>query len=174
LHRQAYSALVQGVPVPPGPEASPQPADLSLLARLVAHAEAGQLWEAAVHWARAAAAVAERAFAIPTAVEYLNTARRCLAQLPPSETGHLQLLEIELKAVRIDRWSSPAERDARLAHALRLAHQIGAVSYIPRLRIAQAESLILQGRCREAAALLDQLAPLAARDPRLAMAFHVW
>ncbi len=176
LHRQAYAALLDDLPETAGgnAETPSQDGNLQLLASLVAHAVGGQLWIPALSWARRAAAVAERLYAFAAAVDYLNTARYCLAQLPPSDAHHRELLEIEALLVRLDRRSSPEERDRRLREAARLALETGAVAFLPRIQMAQVDSLMRQGRCLEAAELLQQLAPLASRDPRLALAYHAW
>lgn len=175
-HRQAYAVLAAQLPDPTAAGAAPhlRQADPQLLASLVAHAIGGELWKAALRWARQAAAVAESVYAFAAAVEYLKTARYCLAQLPETDENRREQLEIELDMARLDRWSPPAERDRRLEEAMGLAHAIGALDIIPRLQIARAESLTLQGRCLEAAALLEELAPLADREPRLALGFHAW
>ncbi|HLT59165.1 MAG TPA: BTAD domain-containing putative transcriptional regulator [Limnochordales bacterium] len=161
-------------PVQSKQESVPQPANLQLLASLVAHAVGGQLWAQAVHWARRAAAAAQAVYAFRAAADYLNTARDCLERLPPTDAYLRQRLDIELDLARLDQWSPPAQRDDRLAAALRLAQEMGAVEYLPRLHMAQADSLVLQGRLPEASALLERLAPWAEQDPRLGLVFHAW
>lgn len=178
-HRQAYAALVQDLAVDPadsagqGSSLAPE-TDPHTLASLVTHATGGQLWEPALNWARQAAVAAERLYAFRLALDYLNTALHCLAQLPPTDVRLRERLELELQAVKLDRWSPAAERDQRLAAAARLARETGAVEYLPRIQMLQIESFILQGRCREALALLRKLEPLSSQDPRLAFALEVW
>lgn len=176
-HRQAYAALIQGLGLAePDGEGAPsmQAVDPQVLASLVAHAVKGQLWEPALKWAREAAVAAERLYAFRPALDYLNTALYCLSQLPPTEARRREQLELELQAIKLDRWSPAHERDQRLAAAARLAQDIGAVEYLPRMRMLQIDSLILQGRCREALELVGQMAPLAERDQRMAFALMVW
>ena len=176
-HRQAYAALLQGLGLAePDGEGAPslQAVDPQVLASLAAHAVKGQLWEPALKWAREAAVAAERLYAFRPALDYLNTALYCLSQLPPTEARRREQLELELQAIKLDRWSPAHERDQRLAAAARLAQDIGAVEYLPRMRMLQIDSLILQGRCREALELVGQMAPLAERDQRMAFALMVW
>jgi len=176
LHRQAYAVLA-GTRTPGASTSEGFPVegiDLQLLADLVAHSVGGQLWEAALHWTQQAAAVAQRLHAFSAAVEYLKTAQRCLERLPASETRHQRRIEIELQMVTIDPSAPPGDRDARLAALARFAKEQGMASYIPRIHMAQADSLILQGRCLEAAPLLEALTPLAAYDRRFSAGLNAW
>ena len=174
LHRQVYAALVEESPVRPlGAEApSLEGIDHPLLARLVTHSLEGQLWEEAFRWNRLAAAVAEKVYAFSAAVDYLESALMCLEKLPASDSLRRQQLEIYLHMAKFDMVLPPAERDARLAAAEKLAKSLGAEAYLPRIRMARAGSLIIQGRCNEATEILDTLAPLAARDPSMAVLFN--
>lgn len=173
-HRQAHAALVQDLTAPDAASLASETADPHRLASLVTHAVQGQLWEDGLNWARKAAAAAERLYAFRSALDYLNTALHCLAQLPPTDDRRRERLELELQAIKLDRWSPAALRDQRLLAAARLAQEIGAVEFLPRIRMLHIDSLVLQGRCREALALTAEMAPLASKDRRLAFALEVW
>lgn len=176
LHRRAYAALVRELPADVSRVDSPsaESAVQQRLADLIAHSTGGRLWEEALRWTRQAAALAERLYAFPAAVEHLQRALSFLAELPDSPERRQERLDIELQIAKLDSWSPPAERDARLAAIARLAVEFGMTSHLPLVHMAQAESLILQGRCTEAAPLLDELEPLAEREPRLALGLNAW
>lgn len=176
LHRQVYAALVGELPVDVTDVTAPraEPVVQQLLADLTAHSMGGRLWEEGLRWTQQAAAVAERLYAFPAAVEHLRMALRCLDELPDSPERRKQRLDVELHVAKLDSWSPPDERNARLAAVAQLAEEDGMTAYLPLIHMAQAESLILQGRCIEAAGLLERLEPLAVRDPRLALGLNAW
>lgn len=182
LHRQAYAAVAASVPASARNVSDPSDVDFAesapinkqIMVDLIEHARGGQLWEEAVYWSRRAAAAAERLYAFPEAVQHLKTALSCLEQLPASPERNLLRLDIELQITKLDYWSPAGERNARLAAVAELARQAGAFSYVPRIQLAQAESLIWQGQFAEAHTLLRALEPLAERDPRLALLINAW
>lgn len=174
LHRQAYAALAETITPEVFDETPPTIVDQQLLTDLIAHAVGGHMWEEAFRWTRHAANVAERLYAFRTAVEYMNKALLCLEQMKNTHVRREQRFEVELQVAKLDTWSPPEERHARLKAMVHDARAFGLKAYIPRIHMAQADSLILQGRCTEARALLNELAPLAARDPRLSLVLLAW
>lgn len=167
LHRRAYDALSKQSPATIAVQTQQQ-------ADLIAHAASGRLWDEAVFLTRDAADTAERLSAFPTAVERLEQALEYIAQLPDTAEHRKQALEIQLHIAKLDYWSAPAARDARLAEISARALTEGVTSLLPHVQLAKATSFIAQGRCPEATAILESLTPLAATEPVLAIQLDAW
>src|SRR5690606_4858249 len=117
LHRRAYAAL---------PTLPHDVRDLHHIVERIAHAVRGELWEEAVRWTWTGADVAEGLFAFPTACGYLEQLLQCLAKLPSTHERRLRALEARLRLARLDYWSPPDQRNARLDTLVQEATALGA------------------------------------------------